>query len=86
MFCWGSAGRLRPMRMVWLKHNYNQPRYELVKWRQPSLRQHGRVIKLRGGKVEWDRETRQHFPGETGKWPLNKVRLPRDRKSKRRIR
>lgn len=71
MFCWGSAGRLRPSRMCWLKHNYNDPRYELVKWRQPSLRRMPRlgIFLDREGKVERDREGRQRFPGKTGEWP-----------------
>lgn len=77
MFCWGSAGRLRAPRMVWLEHNYHEPKYELVKWRQPSLRRHSRMVELRGSKIEWDRESRQRFPGETGKRPLNKRRVRR---------
>jgi hypothetical protein len=83
MFCWGSAGRMRPMRMVWLERNYNEPQYELIRWRKPSLRSRAR-LDLAGSKVEWDRETRLRFPGETGKWPVNRVKRPKDRKTRKR--
>lgn len=82
MFCWGSAGRLRPVRMCWLERNYNEPRYDIVKWHLPSLRRH--TVALPGTKVEWDRETRQRFPGETGKWPLNRKPRPKNLKPKKR--
>lgn len=71
-FAWASAGRLRPMRMVWLERNYNDPKYELVKWRQPSLRTVPRMEWARLPKVEDDRESRQRFPGKTGEWPRNR--------------
>jgi hypothetical protein len=43
MFAWQSEGRLRPLHMVWLEHNYNEPAYELIKWRAPSLKRMPRL-------------------------------------------
>ena len=76
MYAWQSRDRLCPPRMVWLEHNYNEPRYELVKWHQPSLRDPPRLAwgPWRKAKVEDDRDSRQRFPGETGRWPLNRRR------------
>lgn len=69
-FCWSSAGRLRPVRMVWLENNYNEPRYELVKWHAPNLRRYPRlgIFRDRESKVENDRWMRLHSPGG-GKMP-----------------
>lgn len=82
MFCWGSTGRMRPSRMLWLAHNYNEPMYELAKWRRRGLCAMPRLGMFldRESKVEQDREMRQRFPGEIGKWPFNKKKRPRSAK------
>jgi len=77
MFCWSSAGRLRPMRMVWMERNYNDPRYSLIRWRKPALRTVPRMEWIREGKVEADRERRQRFPGKMGEWPRNRKPVQR---------
>jgi hypothetical protein len=61
MFCWSSKDRLRPLRMVWLSRNHNSPKYELVKWRQPSLRKQSRGTRALP-KVDDSRETRLRYP------------------------
>jgi hypothetical protein len=73
MFAWSSAGRLRPMRMVWWDtgHSY---RFELVKYQRPCLRAFTRCDNTCIGgpgqtRVEQDRENRQRYPGRTGEWP-----------------
>jgi hypothetical protein len=80
MFAWQSEGRLRPLHMVWLEHNYNEPVYELIKWRAPSLKRMPRLgpFLIRESRVDLDRERRQRFPGRTGHWFG-----PRSRKAKR---
>lgn len=75
MFAWSSAGRLRPVRMVWLEHNYNEPKYELIKYRRGrSLNPIPRMKWMPGPKMEDDRERRQRHPGVTGRWPWYKFR------------
>ena len=71
MFCWSSAGRLRPNRMVWLGRNYNDPKHELIKYQVPRIRSYRRNLQAET-KVERSRELRYSLPGETGKWPLNR--------------
>ena len=49
------------MRMVWLERNYNDPKYELVKWRKPDIRR--RPYDLRGRlRLEDDRSSRSRWP------------------------
>jgi len=75
-FAWQSGGRFRAMRMIWPETNYNEPKYELVKWRKPSIRRMPRVwlfSPCRGeSRIESDREQRKRFPGLTGHWPHNR--------------
>ena len=61
MFCWSTKGRLRPMRMVWLDRNDNSPKYELMKYRQPSLRRAPRNLQS-WTRVEHDQMRRRDYP------------------------
>jgi hypothetical protein len=54
MFLWARADRLRPMRMVWPKRNYNCPKYSLIRWRKPHLREALRMDWLSGSKLDAD--------------------------------
>jgi hypothetical protein len=59
--------------MVWLEQNYNEPKYRLVKYERMCLKKFPRMDGLwRGSRVEDDRWMRWRYPGETGKWPLNR--------------
>ena len=70
MFGWASAEKLRPMRMVYLR-NSSYSRYELVKWRRPSLRK--TIIGLQGwNKVEDDRQRRLHYPRVIDEYGINR--------------
>lgn len=69
MFAWYSEDRLRPLRMVWLEHNYNEPRYELAKLER-EMRRPRAYPRLEychpDGRVERDRERRQRSPMRHG--------------------
>ena len=79
MFLWARAGRLRPMHMVWEARNYNEPKYALVRYHKPRLRQPLRLDWLGGPKVDDDRESRRVFPGKTGEWPWMRKHKPESR-------
>jgi hypothetical protein len=67
MFLWARADRLRPMHMVWSERNYNEPEYDLIRWRKPQLRGVPRMDWIcRFSKVDDDRETRRYFRGGRG--------------------
>lgn len=76
---WSARDRLTPMRMVWLggSHYY---KFELRKWQRRSLRQWQPDLRART-KVDDDRESRQRYPGATGRWPLNVKRRKKSRVS-----
>lgn len=75
MFVWGSEGRLRPMRMVWLDRNHHYHRFEIAKWERREMRAWSRDLR-REPKVENDREMRQRYPGRTGDWPRHRKARP----------
>ena len=60
--------------MVWREHNYNEPKYELVKYRRRSLRRMPRtgLFYDNESKVENYLWRIQRFPGIMGQWPLNR--------------
>ena len=73
MFCWQSRDRLCFPRMVWLEHNYNEPKYELVKYRSArGLRAWPRLIPCYETKVDNYLWKIRKFPGIMGYWPLNR--------------
>lgn len=65
------------MRMEWFDENYNEPLYELRKYKKPTLRGYSELVMLKAEpKVESDRDMRQRYPGKTGEWPLNMTLVP----------
>lgn len=77
MFCWSSAGRLRPMRMVFLDRNYNTHQFDLIKWKKRRIRADKRLDEPPlGSKVEHEIAMRQQLPGRTGEWPRYRKAKP----------
>jgi hypothetical protein len=77
MFAWSSAGRLRPMRMEWIDADYHEPLYEIVKLERPGIRRWPRLqFKIKGSRVDSDRDMRRALPGATGRWPRNRKARP----------
>lgn len=72
MYVWVSSGRLRPMRMMWLARNFNEPKYSIVRWERPGIRAYPALPWARKNRVSEDRDMRQRYPGNTGKWPHNR--------------
>lgn len=67
-YAWSSRDRLAPMRMVACDHHY--PKYDIIKYRKPSLR---KMTKLEIGprlRVEECRFASDYPPGRLGEWPV----------------
>jgi hypothetical protein len=61
MYAWSSRNRLTPMRMVYPATNWNDHKFDLIKWRRLSLRA-CRIDVRRFNRVEYNRLNRRNFP------------------------
>jgi hypothetical protein len=70
MYMWHSRDRLCNPRMVWDEdgRNWNEPKYELVKWERPGLRKCS-MLPAAFTRVEDDQFWRRRLPGKIGNWP-----------------
>ena len=72
MFAWSARDRLCWMRMVWLEHNYNEPRYAIHR-QYYARRRLRRWLPSLQAEIRCDRHGVINLPPKIGKYPV----LPR---------